>query len=144
MGKRFVVSNKDLIRMYKSCGSISETAVMCNTSYSTVYKRLRDLDVLPMKATYYKEYIKPQVPAAKFVAISDCEGGVAIKVDQVDKVLKLKEGKKVRVKSEGRIVTRKIDKIFKHHVLTINPKGYPECFTKGEILVYNYGKKEVV
>ena len=144
MGKRFLVEDSDLLTMYKEKGSISETAIMCHASYSTIYKRLEKLNALPHRTPVVNKLEKQVINVGKFLTIKECEGGISIKKDKLDQVLKLKEGMKIRVKSNDRITTRKIEKIYKHHVLTINPKGYPECFTKGEILVYNYGKKEVV
>ena len=69
------------------------------------------------------------------------DAGIAIKKDKLDSVLKLREGLKVKVKSDDRLTTRKIVKIYKHHVLAMHPLGFRECFTKGEILMYNYGKR---
>ncbi|MBR3598520.1 MAG: hypothetical protein IKL53_01440 [Lachnospiraceae bacterium] len=144
MGKRFLVADEDLLNMYKEKGSIAETAIMCNASYSTIYKRLGKLNALPGREPIERPWDKQPVNVGKFIFVNDCQGGIAIRKDKLDKVLKLKEGMKVKVKSDDRMTTRKIEKIYKHHVLTKHPDGYAECFTKGEILMYNYKKKEVV
>jgi len=144
MGKRFLVADGDLLNMYKEKGSIAETAIMCHASYSTIYKRLVRLNALPGREPIEKAWDKQPINVGKFISINDCQGGIAIKKDKLDQVLKLKEGIKVKVKSDDRMTTRKIEKIYKHHVLTKHPNGYAECFTKGEILMYNYKKKEVV
>ena len=144
MGKRFLVADEDLLNMYKEKGSITETAIMCHASYSTIYKRLERLNALPHKTPVVNKLEKQVINVGKFLSVNDCEGGIAIRKNKLDQVLKLKEGMKVRVKSDDRMTTRKIEKIYKHHVLTMHPDGYAECFTKGEILMYNYKKKEVV
>ena len=94
-----------------------------------------------------KRPLKFYIPSVDFI-----ENGDAVMADRLDNLMGLKVGMKVTVtiprevpqktgRSEGRVVQRRIEKIYKHHVLCISPNGYRECYTKGEIFVYNYRKR---
>ena len=130
------VSNEAITKLHYEGNTAAEIAKKLGATYETVRGRLYRLNLVSKnkaKKTPKKLYDLPK--------LSYCEGGVSIKGEDIDAVLKLKEGMKVKVKSDDRITTRKIKKIYKHHVLTIHPLGYKECFTKGELLMYNYGKR---
>ena len=80
----------------------------------------------------YKFYI----PSIDFI-----ENEEAVAVERLNDLMKLREGQRIRVAVNGKLRERKIEKVYKHFVLTKNPKsGYNECFTKGEIFIYNYKK----
>ena len=130
------VTNEAITRLHNEGNTAAEIAKKLGATYDTIRGRLYRLNLVSKnkaKKTPKKLYDLPK--------LSTCEGGISILGEDIDKVLHLKEGMKVKVKSDDRITTRKISKIFKHHVLTIHPLGYKECFTKGELLMYNYGKR---
>ena len=90
---------------------------------------------------------------SKFYApsVDFIENGDAVTADRLDSLMGLKVGMKIRVnvpikevnenEHMAHIVQRRIEKIYKHHVLCVAPNGYKECFTKGEIFIYNYRKR---
>lgn len=133
------VTNEAVTRLHYEGNTASEIAKKLGTTYNIVRQRLYRLKLIQKNKVK-----KPPVKLYDVPKLSYCEGGVSIKGEDIDKILNLKEGMKVKVKSEGRLTTRKIKEIYKYHVLTVHPLGYNECFTKGELLMYNYAKKGVV
>lgn len=133
------ISNDVIIKLYTEGKSPATIAKKLGTTYSLIQNRLYRLNLMVKKP---RKKVDP-VKIYDVAPIACCQGGPSIKKDDIDKVLHLKEGMKVKVKSDDRITIRKIEKIFKHHVLTIHPHGFKECFTKGELLMYNYGKRGI-
>ena len=141
MGRRKMdksVSNEAITKLHCEGNTATEIAKKLGITYDTVRGRLYRLNL----AVKYQRYKQPR-KLYDLPKLSTCEGGISILGEDIDKILNLKEGMKVKVKSDDRITTRKISKIFKHHVLTIHPLGFKECFTKGELLMYNYGKRGI-
>ena len=133
------ISNDDITRLHYEGNTASEIAKKLGYSYNIIKQRLYRMKLIQKNKTQ-----KPPKKLYEIPRLSYCEGGISIRVEDIDKFLHLKEGMKVKVKSDNRITTRKIEKIFKHHVLTIHPHGFKECFTKGELLMYNHSKRGIV
>ena len=69
--------------------------------------------------------------------------GVAVRREDLDEFMKLKEGMKVKVVVGTKFKLRTISKIYEHFVMAKAPNGCNECFTKAEVYIYNYRKNEV-
>lgn len=136
--KQESISDEDVIKIYGETQSIPETAKMLGTTYSLIANRVYRLGI--------RKVSKKQKPSVKTYALSPlgcCEGGISIKRDKLDGILKLKEGMKIKVKVNERYRIRTIKNIYKHHVLCVDPKtGTNECFTKAEIFVNKYGEEK--
>lgn len=129
------LNDEVILKVYNETNSIAETARKLNTTYHTIDMRLVKMGLKIGREEYQKKAVSVKLPP-----LTNCEGGIAVKRDKLDKVLKLKVGMSIRVKVNDRIRTRKIDKIYEHFVMVRHPNGYRECFTKSEVLMYNFGK----
>lgn len=86
------------------------------------------------KSAIFKAFVEPDYFAQ----------GVAIKRDDLDEFMKLKEGMQIKVVVGTKFKMRTISKIYKHFVLAKSPRsGYNECFTKAEVYIHNFHKNGV-
>lgn len=134
--------DEDLIREVfdKNQGHVRKTAEELKMSYSTLRKRLISMGILYKykDEDYRRKKAARLEKGVKIIAAAESESHYAFKKDKIDSLLGLKVGKEVTVLYRDRRAKRVIEEIYPHQIKTTNPRNHTtECYTKGELLMYN-------